>query len=170
MSQVACGKIELDGPSEVGTEKEMINDPRNHQRKHPQENRKDRRRAGVKPKTSPATSIPCKTGHINNDLGNKGDQMSKDPQMLEKYARVAPGKCPQRNGSTPKRSQGPGNGQRRSSQSIVPRFGQQRESKRKTMRTGLLGSPLQDRVRIFPVKGARDALRDLGTGIRTADG
>ena len=47
-------KTELDGPSEVGTEEELIAqrteiDPRNHGKDH-RENRKDRRRAGVKVK------------------------------------------------------------------------------------------------------------------------
>ena len=132
----------------------------------------------------------------------------KDPQMLKKYARVPPGKCPQRDGSNPSpKKPGPGNGKKRSNhvdsdnkretkrttvrpglfgarfkiarafsgkkrsnQSIVRRFGQQRETKRTTVRPCLFGGPLQDRARVFPAKGARDALSDFETGIRTADG
>ena len=53
----------------------------------------------MKSKTSAATSIPCKTGHIKNVLENRRGQMGKDPQMHEKYARVPPGRYPQRNGA-----------------------------------------------------------------------
>ena len=88
--------------------------------------------------------------------------------MLEKYAKVPPGKCPQEMEATPpQRTQGQETGKKRSNQSIALGFGQQRETKRTTVRPGLFGSPLQDRARVFP---ARDALRDLETGIRTADG
>ena len=38
------------------------------------------------------------------------------------------------------------------------------------MRTYLFRCPLQDRARVFPVKGARDALRNLEAGVRAVRG
>ena len=44
------------------------------------------------------------------------------------------------------------------------------QTERPTMGTQLFRSPIQDCARVFPVKGARDALRNLEPGVRAIDG
>ena len=121
---------------------------------------------------APATSIPCETGHNKRekDLRDRWDLKTRVHKCLKnmrechregtlkRWKQLLPTE-------TRARKQG-----KEENQSIVRRLGQQRETKRTTVRPGLFGNPLQDRARVFPVKGARDALRDLETGIRMADG
>ena len=91
--------------------------------------------------------------------------------MLEKYARVPPRKILKEIEATPhQRNQGQETGKRGESINRAQTRTTKRETKRTTVRPVLFGSPLQDRARVFPVKGARDALRDLETGIKMADG
>ena len=77
-------------------------------------------------------------------------------------------------GSTPTRNQaGPGTGPgetTREEELRLLRFGQDRQTQGPNMRTQRFRSSLRDCARVFAVKGARDALRNLEAGIGAING